>query len=166
MASLRGYYDLILIDSSPASNTEMLATVMASDELFVITTPDHVTLASTMHAIKLARQKRTYLSGIILNKVKGKKYELGLEYIQDLTKVPVVSVLKEDEKILEALSKSKPLSALNNNRDSVVEYKKLAAALIGERYQDKRIKSRVKGLFTKKVTQDEVNRAIVMVSHY
>ncbi|MEK6947836.1 MAG: hypothetical protein AABX19_01190, partial [Nanoarchaeota archaeon] len=91
---------------------------------------------------------------------------LGLEYIQDLTKVPVVSVLKEDEKILEALSKSKPLSALNNSRDSVVEYKKLAAALIGERYQDKRIKSRVKGLFTKKVTQDEVNRAIVMVSHY
>ena len=166
MASLRSYYDLILIDSSPASNTEMLATVMASDELFVITTPDHVTLASTMHAIKLARQKRTYLSGIILNKVKGKKYELGLEYIQDLTKVPVVSVLKEDEKILEALSKSKPLSALNNSRDSVVEYKKLAAALIGERYQDKRIKSRVKGLFTKKVTQDEVNRAIVMVSHY
>ena len=68
MASLRSYYDLILIDSSPASNTEMLATVMASDELFVITTPDHVTLASTMHAIKLARQKRTFI--LIRNNLK------------------------------------------------------------------------------------------------
>ena len=139
---------------------------MASDELFVITTPDYVTLASTMQAIKLARQKRTYISGIILNKTQGKKYELNLEKIQDSTKVPVESVLSEDEAMLEALAKTKPLSALKPKKEVVVEYKKLAAALIGERYKDKRLKSVVKGLFSKKLSQDEVNRAIVMVSHY
>ncbi len=166
MASLRGYYDLILIDSSPTLNQEMLATIMASDELFVITTPDYVTLASTLHAIKVARQKRTYISGIIVNKLRGKKFELNLEDIQDATKVPVVSVLNDDEGVMRSLSKGKPVSSLFKKNNVSVEYKKLAAALIGERYVDKRIFPRIKNLFNKRLGQDEINRAIVMVSHY
>lgn len=166
MASLRSFYDLILIDSSPAMNKEISAAIDASDELFVITTPDYVTLASTLHAIKTAKQKRTYISGIIVNKSRGKKYELSLDDIQEATKMPVVSVLKDDEKILEALSRNNPISALFPLNDSTIEYKKLAAALIGDRYNDKRIKTKVKALLTKRLSQDEVNRAIIMVSHY
>ncbi len=166
IASLRGYYDLILIDSSPSLNQEMLATIMASDELFVLTTPDYVTLASTLHAIKVARQKRTYISGIILNKVRGKRFELGLEEVQDATKVPVVSVLYDDESVMRALARGKPVSSFYQKAGVSLEYKKLAAALIGERYLDKKWYSKLKGLFSKKLTQDEINRAIVMVSHY
>ena len=166
IASLRGHYDLILIDSSPTLNQEMLATIMASDELFVLTTPDYVTLASTMHAIKVARQKRTYISGIIINKLRSKKFELNLDSIQDATKVPVVSVLFDDETVMRALAKGKPVSHLFGKNGVAVEYRKLAAALIGERYIDKRLLTRFKGMFNKRLSQDEINRAIVMVSHY
>ncbi|HLC58386.1 MAG TPA: AAA family ATPase [Candidatus Nanoarchaeia archaeon] len=166
LASLRSFYDVILVDSSPALNHEMLATIMASDELFVLTTPDYVTLASTMHAIKVARQRRTYLSGIILNKIRGKRFELDLDDIQDATKVPVVGVLYDNENVMRALAKGKPISHFYGKNDVAVEYKKLAAALIGERYVDKRLKTRVRNLFTNKLSQDEINRAIVMVSHY
>ena len=166
VASLRGMYDLILIDSSPALNQEMLATIMASDELFVVTTPDNVTLESTIDSIKIAKQKRTYLSGIIINKMRGKKFELSLEAIQDATKVPVVSVLENDGKVMSALAKGKPISSYFARNNLSVEYKKLAAALIGDRYLDNRLKTKLKNLFTKKLDQDEINRAIVMVSHY
>lgn len=166
IASLRGQYDVILIDSSPALNQEMLATIMASDELFVLTTPDYVTLASTLHAINVARQKKTYISGIVINKIRGKKFELDLHAVQDATKVPVVSVLYDDEAVMRALAKGKPVSFFRAGNNVSVEYKKLAAALVGERYIDKRLKARVAGLFTKKLSQDEINRAIVMVSHY
>ncbi|MBI2148471.1 AAA family ATPase [Candidatus Woesearchaeota archaeon] len=166
IASLRGYYDLILVDSSPTLNQEMLATIMASDELFVVTTPDYVTLASTLHAIKVARQKRTYISGIIINKSRNKNFELDLEHIQDATKVPVVSVLYDNEAVMKALAQGKPISSIYGSNNVSVEYKKLAAALIGDRYLDKRILTRLKGVFNKKLDQDEINRAIVMVSHY
>ena len=166
IASLKGYYDVILIDSSPSMNSEIIATLMASDEVFILSTPDHVALASTLAAVRLAKQKRTYIAGIILNKVRGKKYELKVEDIQDAVKIPVVSVLKEDPNMLMALSKSKPLSLLKPRNDAVVEYKKLAAALIGERYKDKRIITKLKGMFGKKLSQEDVNRAIIMVSHY
>ena len=166
IASLRGVYDLILIDSSPALNQEMLATIIASDELFVITTPDKVTLESTLNSVKIAKQKRTYLSGIIINKVRGKKFELSLEAIQDATKVPVVSVLYDDERVMKSLAKGRPVSSYYLKNNISIEYKKLAAALIGDRYIDDRLKTRLKNLFTKKLSQDEINRAIVMVSHY
>ena len=166
VASLRGQYDLILIDSSPTMNKEMLAAIMASDELFVLTTPDYVTLASTMHAIKVARQKRTYISGIIINKVRGKKFEMSLDDVQEATKVPVVSVLCDNGAVMKALAQGKPVSSFSKRNDVSVDYRKLAAALIGERYIDRRLKSTIKNLFNKKLGQDEINRAIVMVSHY
>ncbi len=166
LASLRSFYDVILVDSSPSLNSEMMATINSADELFILTTPDYVTLASTLHAVKIARQKKTYISGLIINKVRGKKFELSLDNIQDATKIPVVSVLYDDESLLEALSKNKPLAALNSNNRTVIEYKKLAAALVGERYKDNRLHVQLKNLFSKKLSADEVNRAIVMVSHY
>src|SRR3989338_9179744 len=125
----------------------MLATIMASDELFVLTTPDYVTLASTLHAIKVAKQKRTYISVIIINKLRGKKFELDLEAVQDATKVPVVSVLYDDDSVMKALAKGKPVSNLFGKNNVSVEYKKLAAALIGERYMDSRLIPRVKSMF-------------------
>ena len=55
---LKNYYDVILIDSSPTLNEEILATMIASDDLFVVTTPDHVTLSTTLRAVKLAKQRK------------------------------------------------------------------------------------------------------------
>ena len=54
-------------------NAELNATIMASDEVFILTTPDHVSLASSLSAVKLAKQRRTYVAGIILNKVEQKR---------------------------------------------------------------------------------------------
>ena len=82
LASLRSFYDVILIDSSPALNEEMLATITASDELFVITTPDYVTLASTLHAVNtsFAVKSQTDISPItdILTHVYGIDSTSGL----------------------------------------------------------------------------------------
>lgn len=166
ISGLRTFYDVILIDSSPSSNKEMSSAIESSDETFILTTPDHVSLASTLASIKSAKQKKTYVSGIIINKSRGKNYELNLDQIQETTKMPVVSVLHDDENLIKAVSKSIPAVALFPENDSAISYKKLAAAIIGERYTDKRIKTQLKSLFTKRLSQDEVNRAIVMVSHY
>src|SRR4030042_5809770 len=66
---LKRSYDYILIDSSPSLDNETLGAMIASDEILVVTTPDHPTLSTTMKALKLAKQRGTPISGIILNKV-------------------------------------------------------------------------------------------------
>src|SRR3989338_750086 len=118
-------YDYIILDSSPNLNHEMLSTMLASDELYVVTSPDYPTLSTTMRAVKLAKEKNAEIKGLILNRVHGKKFELSIEDIEDAAGVPVVSVLPEDIKVLESLASTTPVSMNSPKAKSSIEFKRL-----------------------------------------
>jgi len=129
-------YDIVLIDSSPTLNSEILATMVASDELLVVTSPDYPTLSCTIRATKLAKQKNVPILGLVLNKKRGKNFELDLEDIEELAEVPVVASLPDDFKVLEALSLATPVSLHAPRKNISKEYRKLAAALVGEEHSE------------------------------
>jgi septum site-determining protein MinD len=131
-------YDYILIDSSPSMNDETLGAMLASDELLVVTTPDIPTLGTTLKAVKLARQKGTPITGLILNKVHNKNFELSLKDIEATSDVPVMAVIPDDVNILKALSKSLPSTYYKPKSQSSIEYNKLAGALVGKRVKTKK----------------------------
>lgn len=157
---LRYHYDNILIDSSPTLDHETLAAMLASDKILIVTTPDHVTLSCTLHAVKVAKQKKIPIAGIVLNKVYNKKFELGIDEIERLTGVPVLAVIPHNIDVLKALSELKPSTHDVKETDAVVEYKKLAAFLTGQKYHDKRFKTKIRNLFSHTVPKQEVNRQI------
>lgn len=161
LMKLRNDYDVILIDSSPNLNDEILSTILASDELLVVTTPDYPTLSATMHAVKVAKRKNTAITGLIINNVRGKKYELSIEDIEDATDTPVIALLPDDIKILEALSHTTPAVLHTPLSDAAIEYKKLGACLIGQTFKDPRLKSKIKKIFNRKLRKDEVNRLVL-----
>jgi len=160
--ALRSYYDIILLDSSPNMNEEVLATIAASDELLVVTTPDYPTLSTTLNAVKVAKQKKTPVMGLILNKVRNKKFELTLEDIEYAAETPVLAVLPDHVSVLEALQFTKPITMHDENHDISVEYTKLAAALIGEKHEDTRFMSRVKRIFFRDLSKQDVNRELLI----
>ncbi|MEK6860779.1 MAG: AAA family ATPase [Nanoarchaeota archaeon] len=158
---LKDLYDVIIIDSSPNLNNEILATMLASDELFVVTSPDFPTLSCTMHAVKVAKQRKTPISGLILNRTRNKGFELTLEDIEKNTGVPIVAVLKDDIKVLESVANTKPVVVHSPLSDVSIEYKKLAAAIVNEDYDDPRFFNKLIGLFNKKVQKSEINRNLL-----
>ncbi|MDP4012354.1 MAG: AAA family ATPase [Candidatus Nanoarchaeia archaeon] len=166
--TIKKSFDFILLDSSPNLNEEMLATMIAADELFVVTTPDYPTLSTTMRAIKLAKDKGTPINGLILNKVRGKNFELSIEDIEDAAEVPVLAVLPDDVGFLHSLSELRPHTLMNLNADSTVEFNHLAASLVNEEYQDTRFKTKVKRLFgsTDKTTKQGFNRTVFKDSRF
>jgi septum site-determining protein MinD len=157
---IKDNYDVILIDSSPTLNAEMLSAIIASDELLVVTSPDYPTLSCTIRATKLAKSKNTPILGMVLNKKRGKNFELSIEDIEELADVPVLAVLKDDNKVLEALSETTPVSLFAPTSNAGIEFRKLAACLIGETYQEPGIWAKMKGLFGGKIAKEEINRAI------
>ena len=157
LRQLKKYYDVILIDSSPTLNNEILATMIASDELYIVTTPDHVTLSTTLRAIRAAKDKHVPIAGLILNKVHGKKFELTLDDIQTISGCEVLAVLPYELEFLEALSEGKPLPS-GNNTEAVREMKKFAAAILGESYNGG-FTDKLKDFFRMSSKQD-VNRVI------
>jgi len=146
-------YDIILIDSSPTLNEEIVSTIVASDELLVVTSPDYPTLSCTMRAIQAVKRKNREVIGLVLNKVRGKNFELSIEEIEKNAETPVLAVLKDDVRILEALSLTKPAAIHSPKSDTIIEYKKLAAALVGEEYKGD-IFERMKSFISPKTKQD------------
>jgi septum site-determining protein MinD len=153
-------YDVILIDSSPTLNAEMLSAMIASDELLVVTTPDYPTLSCTMRAIKLAKQKKTPITGLILNKIRNQKFEISLKDIEETTGVPVLAVLPDETDVLAALSETTPVTIHSPTSKVSIEYKKLAASLVGAEFRERNIWNKIKGMFGGLDKQD-INRAVV-----
>ena len=161
LKSIKNKYDIILLDSSPTLNEEIIATMVASDQLIAVTSPDYPTLSCTMHAVRVAKRKKTPIIGLILNKVRNKKFELTLEEIEESIESPVLAVLPDDLKILESVAYTTPASEHSPLGKAVVEYKKLAAALIGEEYKDPRFTQKIKNFLFKDLTKEAVNREIL-----
>lgn len=130
---LRDIYDVILIDSSPSLNEEMYATMAASDELLVVSSPDYPTLSSTIHAISVADKKEAVIRGIVINKAYRKKFELKKKDIEDASGAKVLSIIPENFKVVSALSRMVPVVVNFPRQDVSVEYRKLAGSLIGEK---------------------------------
>ena len=144
---LKDHYDMILIDSSPSLNEEILATMIASDELIVVTNPDYPTLSTTLKAIRLAKQRHTPIVGLVLNRVRHKKFELTVKDIEDAAGVPIIGILPEDLKIPESIYNTKPVCMFKPKSKSSVEFKRLAGFLIGESYKDPRFSTKFKSWF-------------------
>jgi len=153
---LKRKYDIILIDSSPALNEETLAVMLASDKLFVVTTPDYPSLSTTLKAIKMAKQRGNHIDGLILNKTYNKDFELSLEDIEKTAEVPVMAIIPYDVNIIKALSGFTSSIAYKPKSKASVEYKKLAAALIREKYKPFKIKN----IFKIAPKRQDINREI------
>lgn len=154
-------YDFIILDSSPTLNEELLSAMVASDKLLVVSTPDYPTLSSTLHAVKTAKEKKTPIVGLVLNKCRNKHFELEVEEIENATQVPVLAVLPDDLQLLEAVAYATPAPLHAPLANAVIEYRKLAAAMVGQEYQDPRFLSKLKNIFNKDMPKEEANRVLL-----
>lgn len=149
-------YDVILIDSPPALNEEAIGVILASDRLIVVTTPDYPTLRMSIKTIRIAKQRGLPIIGLVLNKVHDRNFEMNINDVENMAEVPVMAVIPHDINILKALSEFVPSTTYKPKSDASMEYKKLAATLIGEKYK----KSRFKDFFRRTPRMHEINREI------
>ncbi|RLG11719.1 hypothetical protein DRN73_04630 [Candidatus Pacearchaeota archaeon] len=155
---LKRKYDIIILDSPPSLEEEGLATLYAADEIFFVATPDNATLSNTLKSINRTNERGTRIDGIILNKVHDKDFELTLEQIEDTTNIPVMAVIPYETAVLEAQSNFIPFTEWKPNLKASKEFKKLAAALVGEKIEKGFDWRLFLGLTPKK---QEVNRMVL-----
>lgn len=123
-------YDFIILDSSP-NYEELKPVIAAADKIFLVTSPDHVTLLTTLKAAEIAKQKKTPIEGIIVNRIRNPKHEYNLKEIEEISKIPVLAKIKDHKKMIEAINYRIPISIVDPSNIISKEIKRLSSAICG-----------------------------------
>ncbi len=162
LISVKEAYDFIILDGSPSLNDEVLSTILASDVLFVVSTPDYPTLSCSLSAARLAKQRGKPVAGIIINKIRSPTYELTLKEIQDATNIPVVTRIPDENVHTKALFRRVP-SVIDAPRSAFSrEIRALNATFVGVREK----RGWLRNLFPVHERAEVVNRQILKHSFY
>jgi pilus assembly protein CpaE len=128
-------YDFIILDTSP-NYEELKPIIAASDKIFLITSPDHVTLHTTLKAATIPKQQKTPIEGRIVNRIRSPRHEYNLKKIEKISNVPVLARIRDHKKMARALHEKTPLSILDQNNTISKEIQKLSAAIAGSPRED------------------------------
>lgn len=138
LLDLLGSTDIVLLDAAAGLGREALAAIEAADELVLITNPDVTAVTDALKAAKLAQQFGTRISGIVVNRVTKKRYEMSnRDIVAMLGEYPILVTVPEDTNVRRALSKRAPVILTHPNTAASKEMKKLAAWIAGEQYYEK-----------------------------
>ncbi len=159
--TIKNNYDFIILDSSPSLNEEVLSTILASDLLFVISTPDYPTLSCSIKAAKLAKQRGKPIAGIILNKIRDPKYELTLKEIEQTLEIPVIARISEDKTVIRSIFTRIPATIYNKKTKFSKEISAISAVLTNNRE-----KRSFLSLLFPNLKKEQVNREILKQSFY
>lgn len=100
-------FDLVLLDSAPGLGKEALIALQAADEVVFVTNPYLPSLVDVVKCSQLIKSLETkpLSKGIILNRVKKKKFEISIDETRQFTELPVIGIVPEDDHILESTNK-------------------------------------------------------------
>jgi MinD-like ATPase involved in chromosome partitioning or flagellar assembly len=123
-------YDFIILDTSP-NYEELRPIIAASDKIFLVTSPDHVTLHTTLKAAKIAKQQKTPIEGIVVNKIRSPRHEYNLKEIEKIAEVPVLARIHDHKKMAQSLHEKTPISILDSGNRIAKEIENFASAIAG-----------------------------------
>ncbi len=128
---LESRYDFVLMDCGAGLWGEVSQSAKAANEALIITNPELTAMIDSIKAIKMAEKLGVDVSGVVLNKVMGKKYELKEKVIEGMINdYPILSKIPFDKKVLKSNNLRKPVVGYKPRSKAAKAYKKLAKVLI------------------------------------
>ena len=124
----------VLIDSSPGLGNDSLSVLDCCDEIFVVAGPYLPDITDCMKTIEVAKDRGVEIKGIILNKVRGRDYELEVDEIEACTNTKVLSVLPFDEEVLRSLKMKNPIVNYKPLSQISLRFNQLAADISGKKF--------------------------------
>ncbi|MBW2978414.1 cell division ATPase MinD [Candidatus Woesearchaeota archaeon] len=132
---LQGLSEIVLMDLEAGLGTETLSVLEFADEVLIVTSPEIAAVANALKAIKLADEMDVTVLGVVLNKVRGDSLELSEANVGTLLERPILVNIPENNDVREAKLKKQTLFINSPDSDSTNKFKKLAAYLVGEKYE-------------------------------
>ena len=130
-------FDVVFLDSAPGLGKEALIALQASDEVLYVANPSIPSLVDIEKCNQVISrlENKPIPIGIIVNRVRNKRYEIKNEEIRQFTELPVIGVIPEDENILSGFNRRTLVTLYKKRSSSKKEFFKIAAKLVGIKYE-------------------------------
>jgi septum site-determining protein MinD len=140
--SLLGRADIIIVDSAAGLGKEALTAMKIADELIVVTNPDLPSVTDALKTIKIAEENDVKVLGVVLNRFRGKKYEMSLPEIRSMLGAPILTIVPEDSAVPKSIKNRRPVVHHKPNSGASIAFKKLASKIAGEPFVEELKKER------------------------
>ena len=124
--NLMGEVDYVLMDCAAGLGREAMNALLASTEILLITNPDWPSVADALRTAKIAKANNKKILGVVVNRVRGKPYELKKEEIEELLELPVIAEIPEDKNMSRAISAKLPIVEFYPDSPASIEIRRLA----------------------------------------
>jgi len=140
----------IILDSAAGLGEEALSAVDLADEIIIVTNPEMPAVTDALKLIKLAEQKKTPITGIIVTRVRKNKSEMQPDAVKDMLGAPILGMIPEDIALQEALKEKDALIHTHPKSTPARAYKEIASNIIGADYNSNKDKEKLMKRILKK----------------
>jgi len=142
LGQLNGTSDLIIIDGAAGLGHEALATIKSSEEIIVVTNPELPAITDALKTVKLCEELGRPVIGVVLTRTKPNNLDVSLKNIETILEKPVIGLIPEDKGVREALTRKDAVVYTHPNSKASIAYKRLAANLLGQKYEPENTKEK------------------------
>jgi len=103
-------YDYVFLDCAPGLGREAIAGMRTSDECILVATPHIPSVMDVIKCKEMLHEFGVKPSGVVMNMIRGLKTELSNEYVENLTKMRIISSIPVDKEVLHSLAHRIPVS--------------------------------------------------------
>ncbi|MBC8500275.1 MAG: P-loop NTPase [Nanoarchaeota archaeon] len=108
ISDMQNFSEFIIIDSGGGFSDEVIASLEACDEIVVVTNPEETAVDVAKKTISVAEELGKDVLGVVVNKVRNKKYELSEEEIVNVLGYPVIGQIPFDKAVKHSLRLNHP----------------------------------------------------------
>ncbi len=142
---LDGIDSLVLLDAPPGLGKDSLTVMKACDEFMLVVNPDLPSVVDSMKLVQHAAEEGKRITGMILNRVKGKN-EIVQQEIQQIIQSPVIGVVPEDAAVRKSLYYRTPVLLHDPFSPASISINSIASGIAGIPYKRPRL-ARMRRLF-------------------
>jgi len=139
--TIKGMADFVIIDSPPGLEAGFTFSLQATDEVILVTMPTMESLTDTIKIKIVADRLGIPVTGTVLNMIHRDRLELSKDEIQSVLETPIIAEIPFDTEIKRAAAVQEPIIIRNPKSAAGEAIKKLAADLIGVKYDLEKPKS-------------------------
>jgi septum site-determining protein MinD len=125
--------EVVLVDTPDLNDCE--GVLRACDSVIILTQANLVAVSETLKAIQLCKRLHKPILGAVLMQSKRHSFDLTIADVEATLHLPLIGEIMYDTVVEHAHSLKHPVVYAHDSSVASIGYKKLAANLIGQRYE-------------------------------